>query len=390
MGEQAARKRERRAARTATLSPPAPVRHAPAATSQPRGVVAALVATVVVLGLAAAGFLVWLSRQSDDASASVPPGPPVVRPASSYHAVYTVEDTAGPQLRQQTDVVSVRRPEDVRVEHRDGAPPGGKIFSGTIVNHTDQTFLPDNSKGYSTPLTAALDSDVYSDQALAAAADAGKIARLGLASVLGNQCTLYLYRSSGTEALSRADDNDKVEVCVTSDDILLRQLVTLEGKLVRRAEVVQLQRSPSFPASEFASAAGQASAGAQATEKVTEGKPAQGTTVSGQPPDGFKLDNRLTDSHQELDGPLLPFYIEGYSRGGEFVVSQQLLVSGGDEQAWQTGGTPVTLSGGRPGAILYHPGYVEVQTDVGGYPARVVASSVSLATWFAGTLRASG
>jgi hypothetical protein len=50
---------------------------------------------------------------------------------------------------------------------------------------------------------------------------------------------------------------------------------------------------------------------------------------------------------------------------------------------------PVALTGSLDGQILYHPGYVEVQTTVGGYPVRVLASSADLATWFAGTLRAS-
>ena len=50
---------------------------------------------------------------------------------------------------------------------------------------------------------------------------------------------------------------------------------------------------------------------------------------------------------------------------------------------------PVTLTGNLDGQILYHPGYVEVQTTVGGYPVRVIASSAELATYFARTLRAS-
>ncbi|MGH7749532.1 MAG: hypothetical protein ACREQ5_32915, partial [Candidatus Dormibacteria bacterium] len=261
-----------------------------------------------------------------------------------------------------------------------------------VVNRSAQTFLPDNSKGFSTPLTAVLDPDVFSEPALAAAADASRVARLGLASVLGQQCTRYLYRQSGTEALSRGDDQDKVEVCVTSDDILLRQAVTLSGRLVRLAEAVQLQRAPAFAAGDFASGPGETSAGAQVTEKVVDGRPSDaGTVVAGEAPAGFRLDHQLTDSHQEIDTPLLPFYIESYQRGTEFVISQQLLVANGADRPWQsTGGDPVSLAGGRTGEILYHTGYVEVQTTVDGYPVRVLASGAQLATYFAGTLRASG
>jgi hypothetical protein len=388
MGEQAARKRERRAEQARHVPAPRPA--SSTTTGQSHRVMAALLATVVVLGLGAAGFLVWLSRQSD--AAVVAPGSPPVHLAAAYRAVYRVDDTAGPQPREQTDVVSVRRPGEVRVEHHDGPPPGGRIFSGTIVNRSAQTFLPDRSKGFATPLTAVLDPDVFSEPALAAAADGGRVARLGLGSVLGQQCTRYLYHHSGSEPLSRGDDQEKVEVCVTSDDIMLRQTVTLAGRLVRLAEVVQLDRSPSFAPDVFASGSGETAAGAQVTEKVVEGRPTDaGATVGGEAPKGFHLDRQLTDSHQEIDTPLLPFYIESYVRGGEFLISQQLLVSNGGGRPWQSsGGAPITLPGGQTGQVLYHSGYVEVQTTVNGYPVRVLASGAELASSFAGTLRASG
>jgi hypothetical protein len=388
MGEQAARKRERRATQAPAVAAPARRRSGGARAGQSQRVAVALLATVVVVGVAAVGFLVWLTRQNDAVGAALPPAS---HTAASYHAVYRVTDSAGPQPVEQTDVVSVRRPDEVRVEHHEGAPPGGRIFSGSIINRTAQTFLPDHTKGFSTPLTAALEPDVYSDQALSAAAGAGLIARLGLASVLDQQCNRYLYRTTGTEALSRGDDQQKVEVCVTGDDILLRQVVTLAGRQVRLAEVVKVERSPAFPADEFASAEGANSQGAEATEKVIEGRPTDaGTLVGGATPQGFRLDRRLTDSHQEIDTPLLPFYIESYVRGSEFVDSQQLMVANSADRPWQSsGGMPVALTGSLDGQILYHPGYVEVQTTVGGYPVRVLASSADLATWFAGTLRAS-
>ena len=87
----------------------------------------------------------------------------------------------------------------------------------------------------------------------------------------------------------------------------------------------------------------------------------------------------------------MPFYIESHVRGGEYVISQQLLVTNGAGRPWQSGGgAPITLTGGQTGQVLYHTGYVEVQTTVNGYPVRVLASSAELASSFAGTLRASG
>jgi hypothetical protein len=178
---------------------------------------------------------------------------------------------------------------------------------------------------------------------------------------------------------------------VTADSILLRQVVTLAGRQVRLAEAVQVERNPSFPADEFASAAGANSTGSEATEKVIQGRPADaGTLVGGEAPQGFRLAGQLTDSHQEIDTPLLPFYIESYVRGSEFADTQQLMIANSGDRPWQSSnGRPVTLTGNLTGQILYHPGYVEVQTTVHGYPVRVVASSAELAGYFAGTLKAS-
>ncbi|HEX3607660.1 MAG TPA: hypothetical protein VH134_17185 [Candidatus Dormibacteraeota bacterium] len=386
MGEQAARKRERREARAHS---PAVGARPPAVTAPARRVMAVLIATVVVIGAAAAGFLLYLSRQSDQAVATGAPA--AAAPAASYRAVYRVTDSAGPTPRDQTDVIEARRPDEVRVEHHEGAPPGGRIFSGSIINRTAQTFLPDRSKGFSTPLTSALEPDVYSAPALSAAAGAGAVARLGLGAVLGQQCTRYLYRHTGSEALDRADDRDRVEVCVTSDDILMRQVVTLSGRVVRTAEAVQLDRSPTFAATDFESAGGETAAGAQITEKVVEGRPPdQPTVVGATPPPGFRLDRQLTDSHQEIDTPLLPFYIQSYVRGTEFAIVQQLLVANAGNRPWQsTGADPVQLSNGQIGQVLYHTGYVEVQSSVNGFPVRVIASGADVARYFAASLHAS-
>jgi hypothetical protein len=389
MGEQAARKRERRAAQGRVMMQATAVRPAADAGRSQR-VVAALIATVVVIGAGATGFLVWMSRQGDASAGGAAPPPPSVHAAARYRAVYRVVDSAGPQVIDQTDVVSVRRPDEVRVEHHEGAPPGGRIFSGSIINRTSQTFLPDRSKGFATPLTVVLNPNVFSEPALSAAAEAGAVARLGLGSVAGQQCTRYLYRDTGTETLARGDEQQKVEVCVTTDDILLRQVVTLAGRQVRLSEAVQLDRSPAFSADEFTPGAGANSRGAEATERVVEGRPTgAGTLVAPELPSGFRLDRQLTDSHQEIDTPLLPFYIESWVRGGEFADTEQLMIANGADRPWQSsGGTPVTLSGGLTGQILYHPGYVEVQTTLGGYPVRVLASSAELATYVAGTLHA--
>jgi hypothetical protein len=84
----------------------------------------------------------------------------------------------------------------------------------------------------------------------------------------------------------------------------------------------------------------------------------------------------------------MPFYIDSYAGGGEFAVVQQLMVRETANSPWTAAGaSEVGLGDGRTGQVLYHTGFVEVQTAVGGYPVRVLASRLDLALHVAGTLR---
>jgi hypothetical protein len=72
---------------------PKPMTEGVAPASSPRVRIRWLIATVVVLGLGSAGFLSWLSTQSDAAVAQ--PGPPAVAPATAFRVTYRVDDRAG-------------------------------------------------------------------------------------------------------------------------------------------------------------------------------------------------------------------------------------------------------------------------------------------------------
>jgi hypothetical protein len=75
-----------------------------------------------------------------------------------------------------------------------------------------------------------------------------------------------------------------------------------------------------------------------------------------------------------------PFYIERFTRGGDFVASEQFLVRGVPGPPWDsTGASPIDLGTVRKGSIIYHTGYVEVQTSIDGAQVRVLASRLQLA-----------
>ena len=365
---------------------PKPMTEGVAPASSPRVRIRWLIATVVVLGLGSAGFLSWLSTQSDAAVAQ--PGPPAVAPATAFRVTYRVDDRAGTQPQVETDVVTVHRPGDVRVEHWTGAPPGVALMSGTVIDGRSDLTLPDDARSYATPLTIAFTPELYSADALNAAVDAGKAEALGDDAVLGQTCTRYSYRHAGIEPLAKADDRDHVESCVTRDGILLREMVTVAGREVRSARAVSLDRKLAAPADYFAVGEGEPSADVQATRRVIEGPPSDQQLVEAPAPHGFHEDRRLTDTRQEIDGPLLPLYLESFVGGSELVVSEQYLYRSQNSLPWSTaGGSSVPLGPGRSGQVLYHTGAVEVQTIVDGFPVRVLAPRLQLARYVAGALR---
>jgi hypothetical protein len=275
----------------------------------------------------------------------------------------------------------------VRVEHRDGAPPGGAVVSGSVVNRTERVTLPEGFKAFATPLTLALEPQVFSRPALSAAVAAGVAEERGGRSVLGQRCTTYLYRHSGSEALRPGDAQEHVESCVTPDGIMLREAVSVAGRQVRVAEATAVDRAPRFGPDEFATP-GEIAATVSATERVTEGRPS-GAALHATAPAGLRRDRQLTDARQEGDAPLMPFYLDSFTGGGEFAVVQQLMLRQTAISPWSAdGGSRVALGDGRSGDVLYHTGFVEVQTTVGGFPVRVLASRLELALRMAGTLRA--
>jgi hypothetical protein len=233
----------------------------------------------------------------------------------------------------------------------------------------------------------ALEPEVFSEPALRAATDAGAAEELGEDHVIGQPCIRYGYRTSGGESLTTGEAREHVDSCVTPDGIMLREVITLAGRQVRIAQAVRLDRAPQLVADEFGTP-GDVNETVSTTEQVTEGRPS-GPVVHVAAPAGFHLDRELTDGRQDTDGPLLPFYIASFARGGEFVVAQQLMLRETAVDPWpSSGGTHVSLGAGRSGQLMYHTGFVEVQTRVDGLPVRVLASRPELALNVAGTLRA--
>jgi hypothetical protein len=303
--------------------------------------------------------------------------------ANSYRVVYRVDDsvTSSSGTQTETNVLDVERPDHLRLEHREGAPPGGRLLEGSVVNRQDSMTLPDDFAISATPLTIPNEIQMFSAPVLRAAVQAGKAESLGSATVIGRKCDTFRYQHFGTEALSKGTDDEHVETCVTSDSIMLREAITSAGRQVRLVQAVELDRAPDFAADTFSTSDKKKTNPLADTEQVANGPPGTDIkVVRGPTPRAFDMDWNVTDVLRDSEeGLSLPFYIERFTQGSDFVLTEQSL-HGEAEVPWTTatGGDEVDLGGGRKGRLLYHPGYVEVQTTVSGSAVRVLSSRPDL------------
>jgi hypothetical protein len=301
--------------------------------------------------------------------------------------VYRVDDTAGPEARVETDVVAVRRPDEVRIEHRDGPPPGGPVLSGTIVTRTSQITLGGSGDGFTTPQAPAILSGPLSKPALDAAAGDGKATRLGDATILGQRCNRYAYAQLGSDPLGAGDGRARIESCVTDDDIMLRQVFAVAGRSVRSSEAIAIDRSPSFGAGEFATSHPSTPSSSEISDEVDEGPPQGGARMlSVQLPSGFGSARSVNVGHSLGPGSApIHYYAQSFAGDGEQVIVEQPLEP---DSPWTgRGGTRIDIGNGQPSEILYRSSHVEVETRVGGVPVRVLASRKDLAVYVAARLR---
>jgi hypothetical protein len=348
-------------------------------------------AAVVVVASAVAGIVVLSGDGAKTAAVAGRqlPGP---WPAAAFRVVYRVDDRAGPEARSQTDVVLVRRPFEARIEHRDGPPPGGPLLSGSLMDPRSTSSLA--ADGSATLRSDRAPGPLLGSFALSALQDgvlAGVAESLGNGSVAGQPCSRFAYRLSGTEPLARPTEVERVEVCVTADSILLSETVRLEGRVVRSAEAVEIDRSPAIPAGAFDGRrdqrAGVAGDGLVSATEVRDGPPPPDFAVASlTAPAGFRPGRRATEIRRlGPDGPPRIAYGESFVAGAEVVTVEQLLLVPGP--AWpEAEGLPVDIGHGRSGRIVYRPGWVELRTTAAGHPIRVTAPTGTLAVAIARAL----
>ena len=306
-------------------------------------------------------------------------------PAAAFRVVYRVDDRAGPEARSQTDVVLIRRPFEARIEHREGPPPGGPLLSGSLMDaRSTSSLAADGSVKLHSDRAPGPLLGSFAVSALQDGVRAGVAESAGDASVAGEPCSRFAYRLSGTEPLAPPTERERVEVCVTADGILLSETVRLEGRVVRSAEAVEIDRSPAIPAGAFdgrrGGRSGAAGDGLLSATEVRDGPPPPDFAVASlTAPPGFRPGRQATEIRRlGPDGPPRVGYVESFVAGTEVVTVEQLLLVPGP--AWpEAEGLPVDVGPGRSGRIVYRPGWVELRTTAAGHPVRVTAPTGALA-----------
>lgn len=333
-----------------------------------------MIGLVVVAVGVPTGWALLADGDGNGNGLEVPPAPtvdpPAVMPAVSFRVVYRIDDTAGSEPQTQTDVLAVRRPFEARLEHREGRPPGGEVVSSTVINQRFQFYTSRGEERFATGRIPGSLPQVFSVEALEEAAAAGMAERLGEASVSGEECVRYRYRQAGAEPLARANDQERVEACVTEDGILVQEVVVIDGRQVRVSEAVEVDRRPAFGAETFLTErnpAEEPGARLLETEQVVAEGASDASRVALAVPEGFEVARQVTVQRQLGPGsPPVALFVQGSTRGVELVVTEELLTPSADAPWSGEDGAAVDLGEGRTGRVVYYGSSTEVRVAVGG------------------------
>lgn len=323
---------------------------------------------------------------SGDDGPSAPKVAPGVALAANFRVEYRVEDTLGETPRVTTDIIQVALPWNGLLERREGPPPGTAVLVSNTQNQRFSLETAEGSTGFAKRRIPGVLNTVLSPEVLEAAAQAGLVERLGESVVAGETCTRWAYLNVD-KPLARPTAEERAETCVTADGILLRESVTLGGKLARVAEAVQVDRNPAVTADTFQTNRDPSTEGIglfeteqQVTEEVRSGK----DIVKLAAPEGFRPARQVVVQRQAGPGaPPTSLYVQAFESGTDLVTSEQFLLG---SPSWPAGeGSAIDL-GDLTGRIVYREGWAEVRVSVEGKSVRVISSRPALAEAVARTL----
>ena len=253
---------------------------------------------------------------------------------ATYRITYRVRL---PGAEPTTEVVTVRRPFESRVEVHSGARPAG---DPTSVQESSFGMLAVASATQEPAVTvvgpAVASPDLRFDVALPAALEHGLLEPRERRRVAGRTCQVYRAGTSVTAGqLVAPSDEEHADACFDADGLLLEEWWITEGRTVRQRVAVavetgvrvddsifELPREPTVPADEGGGGMRQLAAGSAPPGEFFE---------VDAPPDGMSYRGRFavvpTQPHQFVDparqGEILATTADVWVRGPDFVAVDQ-------------------------------------------------------------------
>lgn len=234
--------------------------------------------------------LAELDREGSEEVAGAPDVEVTGSPAS-YRIVYRVEDV-GEEIAYRTDVVSVRRPWESRLESRSGRPPGDEELSTQVATFGQRINRAPGQDPAVIELGPVLPaSDLRLEPVLGPAVAAGRLERREVREVLGRRCQVYRagdYLSAA--AIAPATTALFADSCVDAAGLLLEEVLFSEGDAIARRVAVEVDESPPldddlFPTGEPSV---DASKGGGSMQRLVDGTSTPGTFyVADAVPEGF-------------------------------------------------------------------------------------------------------
>lgn len=241
--------------------------------------------------------LAEIDREGSDEVAGAPDVEISGSPAS-FRIVYRVEDT-GEEIAYRTDVVSVRRPWESRLESRSGRPPGDEELSiqvATFGQRLNRTTGQDPSVIGLGPVLPA--SDLRLDHVLGPATAADRLERREVRQVAGRRCQVYRsgdYLSAAV--ITPATPDLYADSCIDGRGLLLEEVLFSDGAAIARRIAVEVDESPELDDGLFPTGTPSVDAtrGGGSMRRLVDGTSTPGTFyVADEVPDGFTSIGRFS------------------------------------------------------------------------------------------------
>ncbi|MGI8794861.1 MAG: hypothetical protein ACR2H3_17090 [Acidimicrobiales bacterium] len=173
---------------------------------------------------------------------------------SAYRIVYRLEQAgADDALTVNTDVVSVNRPFESRLETKRGAPPGGDLLSVQVgrLGHLE-TRGPSRATATVGAELGVPPSDVRVAAVIDDLIDRGKIERREQRKVAGRMCQVV--RSAvpfSATSIEAATTDEYADNCVDGTGLVLEEFYVVDGKPISRRVATKVDIDPTFAANTF-------------------------------------------------------------------------------------------------------------------------------------------